>query len=105
MRLNLHAGHNFPGFRRRILSPPDKGCLERRKYRLMVDCYERRVRRSELSKVGQVAFWRPIGSGSIQLACKTAHFLLYFRRLNGLCAIESSRLLERAIRLQNAQEK
>jgi hypothetical protein len=48
--------------------------------------------------------WRPIGESSVQLASKTDHFLGYFQRLGRVRAIESSRLMERAMGIEPTSE-
>jgi hypothetical protein len=47
---------------------------------------------------------RPIGQSSVQLASKTGHFLGYFQRLSRVRAIESSRLMERAMGIEPTSE-
>jgi hypothetical protein len=47
---------------------------------------------------------RPIAGGGVHLASKTDHFQAYFQRLSRIKAIESSRLMERAMGIEPTSE-
>ena len=53
---------------------------------------------------GAAASQRPIGRLGVHLASKTHHFVGYFQRLSRVRAIESSRLMERAMGIEPTSE-
>jgi hypothetical protein len=55
-------------------------------------------------RVGAAAYQRPIGRLGVHLASKNHRFLGYFQRLSRVRAIESSRLMERAMGIEPTSE-